>query len=292
MRSVCKSLLVLGLAALLAGPALAQRGQGRGGFGGGFGRGFGGPGFLLQNPSVQKELKLSDDQIKKITETTESIRDKHRDEFEALGKLEGDEQREKGQELRKKMTDETQKAMAEILKPEQNKRLKEITLQQEGARAFNDAEVQKALNLTDEQKEKIKTINEDAAKEMAELFPRGRRGGGGGPPDAGAFKERMTKMATMRKETLDKVTSVLTDDQKKTWKEMTGAPFEVRFEFPPGGPRGGGRRGPPADKQDKAPDKGLSEVKNQEVLRPTCDLIKTTFVPPPFEVGRMFLFMN
>ena len=37
MRSVCKNMLVLGLALLLAGPALAQRGQGRGGFGGGFG---------------------------------------------------------------------------------------------------------------------------------------------------------------------------------------------------------------------------------------------------------------
>src|SRR5207253_5339543 len=114
---------------------------------GGFGGRFVGDGLLLQNPGVKKELKLSDNQVKKITETTESIRDKHRDEFEALGKLEGGERREKGQELRKKVSDETQKALAEILKPEQSKRLKEIQLQQEGARAFNDPEVQKALNL-------------------------------------------------------------------------------------------------------------------------------------------------
>jgi Spy/CpxP family protein refolding chaperone len=131
-------MLVLGMSLLLAGPALAQRGQGRGGFGGGFG----GPGFLFQNPGVQKELKLSDNQIKKITDANQSVRDKYKDEFEALAKLEGDERREKGQELRKKMTDETNKTLAEILKPEQNKRLKEITLQQEGARAFNDPEVQ------------------------------------------------------------------------------------------------------------------------------------------------------
>ena len=89
---------------------------------------------------------------------------------------------------------------------------------------------------------------------MRDLFPpRGRRGGGGGggaPPDPSAFQERMKKMAAMRKETLDRVTSVLTDDQKKTWKEMTGASFEIKFDFPPGGPRGGGRRGG-SDKQDK-----------------------------------------
>jgi len=252
MRAVCKSMLVLGLALLLAGPALAQRGQGRGG---GFGGGFGGPGFLLMNSSVQKELKLSDDQIKKITDANQSIRDKHRDDFEAVRKLEGDEQREKREALGKTMREETDKAVGEILKPDQSKRLKEIQLQQEGARAFNEADVQKALNLTDDQKEKIKTINDDASKEMRDLFPpRGRRGGGGGgaPPDPSAFQERMKKMADMRKETLDKVTSVLTDDQKKTWKEMTGTPFEMKFDFPPGGPRGG-RRGPP-EKQEK--DKG------------------------------------
>jgi len=242
MRSVCKNMLVLGLTLLLAGPTLAQRGQGRGGFGGGFG----GPDMLLRNPGVAKELKLSDEQIKKIEEATQSIRDKHRDEREAINKLEGDERREKDQELRKTEGDETNKALAEILKPEQNKRFKEIRLQRRGARAFSEEEVQKALNLTDDQKEKIKTINEDADKERRELFPQGgRRGGGrGGPPDPSVFQ----KMETLNKETMDKVVSVLTDDQKKTWKEMTGAPF--KFEFPPGGPRGGGRRGG-QDKQDK-----------------------------------------
>src|SRR4029077_1177502 len=152
MRSVCKSMLVLGLAVLVAGPALAQRGQGRGGFGGGFG----GAGFLLMNQGVQKELKLSDDQIKKITETTESIREKNREDFEAARKLEGDEQRAKFQELMKKQGEETDKALAEILKPDQLKRFKEIRLQQRKGDAFNDPEVQKALNLTDDQKEKIK----------------------------------------------------------------------------------------------------------------------------------------
>ena len=102
----------------------------------------------------------------KITDASQSIRDKHRDDFETVRKLEGDEAREKGQELMKTVGEETKKAMADILTPEQNKRFKEIQLQQEGARAFNEADVQKALSLTDDQKEKIKTINDDAAKEM------------------------------------------------------------------------------------------------------------------------------
>ena len=247
MRSVLKTLLVLSLAGLLAGPALAQRGQGRGGRGG-FG---GGPDTLALNPSVQKELNLSEDQIQKIKDVTQSIRDKHKDESDAVRNLQGDERREKGQELRKKISDETNQALAGILKPEQSKRLKEITLQQRGPQAFNDPETQKALNLTDDQKDKIKTINEDSAKDMRELFPQGGRrgagGGGGGAVDPAAFKERMTKVAAIRKETMDKVTSVLTEDQKKTWKEMTGQPFEVKYEAPTGGRRGQGR----AQEKDK-----------------------------------------
>ncbi len=41
----------------------------------------------------------------------------------------------------------------------------------------------------------------------------------------------------MRKQTEDKIAAVLTDDQKKQWKDMTGAPFTF-----PAGPGPGGRR--------------------------------------------------
>ena len=48
---LCKLALVLGVVALLASPALAQRGRG-------FGGGGMGAGFLLQNSGVKKELKI------------------------------------------------------------------------------------------------------------------------------------------------------------------------------------------------------------------------------------------
>ncbi len=40
----------------------------------------------------------------------------------------------------------------------------------------------------------------------------------------------MKKMAELRKETLAKVAAKLNDEQQKTWKELIGAPFEVKFE--------------------------------------------------------------
>ncbi len=64
----------------------------------------------------------------------------------------------------------------------------------------------------------------------------------------GNFREAGEKAGALRKETMEKVMALLTDEQKKAWKDMTGEPFEVRFEGTRGG--FGGRRGPPGkDKQ-------------------------------------------
>jgi hypothetical protein len=147
------------------------------------------------------------------------VQDKHKDEFAKLRDLGRDEQRSKREELSRTVSDETLAAVGEVLKPEQVQRLKQIDLQQAGARGFTRPEVQKALTLTDDQKEKIKTLSDDAAKEIANLFP-GGAGGRGNP-------ENREKIAALRKETLEKIQAVLTDGQKKTWKDLTGEPFEV-----------------------------------------------------------------
>jgi hypothetical protein len=231
MRTVYRSLLVLGVVCLLAQALLAQEGggQGRGrgrGFGGGMG---GGPLGLLQNESVQKELNLTSDQVSKVKDVAKEIGDKHQEEFAALRDLSREERQEKGRALRKTIHEEAKKSLAGVLKPEQEKRLHQIELQQMHARAFSDPDVQAALKLSDDQKDKLKTINDDAQKEMESMFP-GRRGGagGGGGQQGGNREENRKKMQTLQKETMDKSLAVLNDQQKKEWSDMLGTPFEVQ----------------------------------------------------------------
>jgi Spy/CpxP family protein refolding chaperone len=250
MRFGLKTALILGLAGWLTSAANGQPPFGRGG-------GFGGPGMLLQNSGVQKELKLSEEQIQKIKGVIQEIQKKHQDDFAALANLEQQERREKMQEIFKSIGEETEKGMADVLKPEQSKRLKQIVLQTKGTQAFGEEDVQKSLNLTDDQKDKIKTLNEDLGKDIRETFQNSQ----------GNFQETGKKVSTLRKETMDKVLALLTDDQKKSWKDMTGDPFELKFE---GGPRGGfgAFRGPPPPPappppKDKAPSK-KKEKDNQE----------------------------
>lgn len=213
----------LGLAAvgfamlMLVTAASAQERQGRGrGEGGRGGPGGRGPGSMLLNENVQKELNLSEDQVKKIKEAAEKVQASHKEELDALGKADRSEGREKRQSLFRTMSQETDKQVKEILTPEQQTRYEEIRLQMRGARAFEDAEVQSKLKLTDEQKSSIKTILEDSAKEMRSIRE-----------SAGEDRQAIgQKMMALRKETMEKITGVLNDEQKKTWTKLTGKHFD------------------------------------------------------------------
>jgi hypothetical protein len=226
MRLGLRIALVLGLAALLAGPAFAQGQRRQGQRGGGFGQG--GVGQLLQNEGVQKELKMDPDQVTKAKEAVTKVTEAHRDDTAKLREItDMAERREKSQALNATITKETLAAVGDILKPDQLKRLHQIQLQTAGLRAFSQADVQTALKLNDDQKAKIKTITDDANKEMAEFRPmRGAGGGGGG--GARPNPENLAKIQAIQKGAAEKVQGVLTDDQKKTWKDMTGEPFQLQ----------------------------------------------------------------
>jgi hypothetical protein len=197
----------LGLAVLLAAPARAQFP----------GRGMGGN--ILAIPEVQKELKLDDSQVEKVTAFNTQMREKMQAAFQDLQGLEGEERQKKMQELTKTRTEETKKAVGDILKPDQAKRYQQLNLQRQGLTAVTQPDVAKELKLTDEQKEKIAAIDKDMQGKMREIFQSSQ----------GDFQGMREKTQALRKETEEKITKELRDEQMKAWKEMLGAPFE----FPP-----------------------------------------------------------
>src|SRR5581483_10614907 len=76
-----KVVLALGVAVLVATPALAQR---RGG--GGFGQGAQTVGTLVTNTSVKEELKVSEDQQKKIKEAIDKLHEDLKDDYAKVGR--------------------------------------------------------------------------------------------------------------------------------------------------------------------------------------------------------------
>ncbi len=206
----------------------------RGGPGGG---GFDGGGLmLLSQKSVQDELNLTEDQIKKL----EAPFEKQRESFGELRDLSREERQKRMAEVR----EQAQKAVSAILDEGQQKRLRQIALQVQGGQALTTSKVASALGLTDEQKEKIEEIQTSARDEMRGLFQ--------GAADGDREAVRM-KFAEVRKATGKKLQGVLTAEQQARWKEMTGEPFtgELRGQGGRGqGPRGRRSRGgaaiPPA----------------------------------------------
>jgi hypothetical protein len=218
--------LALGLALGLLSAGLAAA-QPRG-FGGGFGGGL--TGMLGQNKQLQDELKMSKDQVEKLTEALAKVREEMSDEMAKL-RDRGTSQDDRAA-IMKKLGEANAKAVDSVLKPEQLKRLHQIENQQAGINVFTKEEVQKALKLNDDQKEKIDTLVKDYQKDVRALFQGGR----------GFDPETTKKRQDLEKETRENLTKVLTADQKTALKDVTGEPFELArgsFGFGPGGPGAG-----------------------------------------------------
>lgn len=237
MRMLSKTVVAFGLAGLMTLPAMAQQQQRRGPGGPGGGFGFGRTvslGMLLSNKSVQDELKLDDAQKEKAREVAAKAGEKFRSSAEGLRDLDQAERAKKFQEMTREANAEARKAAGEFLKPEQQKRLREIALQTNGAAAFESPFFQNRLKLSDDQKKEISQTIEDSNKELRELFQSGDR------------QNAFAKVREHRDATLEKIKGKLNDEQKAEYAKLLGDPFELKFEGGPGARGEGGRRGPGA----------------------------------------------
>src|ERR1043165_3821197 len=177
--SMFRALVAMGVLAMVS-TAMAQGGKGGKGNrgGGGMGRG-GNPLMLLNVETVQKELKITEDQKSALTKLQSE-----QPSFADMRNMSADERQAAGEKV--------QKEVAGILNADQSKRLEEIQLQMMGARALQRADVAEKLGLTEDQKQKI-----------ADALP--QRGGGG--KGAGGGKAAMDEANA-------KALEVLTAEQK------------------------------------------------------------------------------
>jgi eukaryotic-like serine/threonine-protein kinase len=184
--------------------------------------------FLLKNDSVLEDLRATAEQRERIRGLLPR-QDAHRDElFREFGQLTPGERQRRFLELAR--ADEA--AVAAILSLGQLQRLGQIALQSRGPLAFREPDVAAALKLTAEQRERIRTIEED-------FFFRKWDGPRFGPPPKGPPGEAHGQAF---RDAVKRIQAVLTKEQAKRWREMVGEPFTGRIAFRlllpprPGGP--------------------------------------------------------
>jgi hypothetical protein len=181
------------------------------------------PEELLQHADVQKELKLSHQQLEAINQVTRTLAEKYQREFDKIRSLGSQERRQKQTDLVKTVSQELANALTPVLEAGQARRLGQIFLQRQGLQALTDPKIEKGLRLTEAQKTKLKSIRDDAAKQARALF----RGSA-----QGTFQEVITKVEQIRSQSLEKSVALLTSGQKQVWHDLLGEPFAVKASAP------------------------------------------------------------
>lgn len=231
MKRTSTWIATLAISVIVATAAVAQGPGGGGGGGRRFG-GQGGPGGrfgmgggigMLSIAEVQKELKMTPEQIEKAKTKQDEIRTANREAMEKAGGFQAFQSmsQEERQQMMEKMRATEQKAVGEILDATQQKRYHQLELQQMGARAFSRKDVIEALKITSEQQEKISSVQQERMQQMRESM----QGVDFQNMTSDERQQFQAKMMAFQKETNEKTLAVLTAEQQAQWKEMLGAPF-------------------------------------------------------------------
>ena len=175
---------------------------------------------LLSMEPVQKELKLTEEQIAKVTEISEKLRTEMREQYAGLRDIQDmQERRAKMTELGDQFDAKAREALREVLSREQMRRLSQIRIQVRGAvYALNNTWIGGRLKLTDEQKKKAAELEKTTQDKMFEAFSQMQ--------DLSP-EERREKFTKMRSEAEEKALGLLTAEQKEAFEKMKGAKFEM-----------------------------------------------------------------
>jgi Spy/CpxP family protein refolding chaperone len=169
---------------------------------------------LLRHQEVQKELKLTDVNTKKIDDFASQQWKKAKE----IHQLPEEQQHSKWDTLSK----ENEKFLSEVLTPAQKKRLDQIGMQKAGLLWAGRPDMASALKLTSDQKKKIEEFQKGARKQATTIVKESK--------DNPTKTEEMKKLhETTRKELL----SVLTPEQQEAWKGLAGPEFMAELHFLP-----------------------------------------------------------
>lgn len=167
--------------------------------------------MLLLQPAVCEDLKLSKDERDKIHQFASGQWEK----AQKVSKL-GDNERDREFD---EMTKDNERFVKDTLTKDQQKRLDEILLQTAGLLWVTRSEVASKLNLSDAQKQRAKTLQKEARGEMETLL------------HSTSDETKDAELRKIRETSRKRLMSLLSDEQKSKWKQMTGRPLKGELRF-------------------------------------------------------------
>ena len=231
MSYATKGIVAVALSALLSGPALAQTTRNQGQTGGTSAGGQGQvapaqPGTtgafrqpLYSNQNVQRSLTITPEQLSRLNAAGNQLRTRFEQDLAGLDRLDVRQRATRRNDLTSRFDRELMTSTADILNAEQMNRYRQLDLQSRGLGVFADTDVQRRLRLTDDQQARLRELRADYDRQFDTL-------------SRAAAQDRegaLRRYEEMRRRDADRLNQILTAEQQRTWREMTGDPFA----FPP-----------------------------------------------------------
>ena len=216
-----RSLLLLSVLALLGIGMVSQaeaqsRGLRRGSFLG-----------IIGAEQVQKELKLSEEEVEKVKKLAETMRKEMGEQFGKLREIEDrQERRDKMISLSQEFDEKARSAIRKVISGEQMVRIYQIRLQLRGdLYGVNNKWVAGQLKLTDEVKRKAAELDKETQEKVFEAYSalrdlkdEERR------KKYGEIREKTSKI---RAEANEKALGMLNDEQKEQYEKFKGEEFKI-----------------------------------------------------------------
>ncbi len=178
-----------------------------------------GPTLLFMDPAVQRELADSSEQQSAMTRLSEAFSREQGQLLKDYLHLSREERDARWADMMRA----NEMSIAAMLSPAQLKRLRQIALQQQFVRAFDDPRVIEALQLTPTQHDQIRAIQDESSLAILNRWPND-------PKDSRKLLEQTWRTNVAR------IVELFTPKQAAVWKELIGEPFEGELRFrPPGG---------------------------------------------------------
>lgn len=166
---------------------------------------------LLSQTPVSAELRLSEGQRATAQALLNGVEELWHETFRDIGKI-------SAAELHRRFVEQSQLNEAELkamLSADQWRRLYQLDLQVDVAAALREPEVLAKIRLTDEQRDRIKTIEQQETAFWRGAHPRESSSNGS--------QKNLTRTPKLSKN--DRILEVLTMEQAVSWRELTGTPL-------------------------------------------------------------------
>lgn len=164
---------------------------------------------LLTIESVQNELKLSDKQKAAAAEINNALTEERHKLFAEVAK----ESHERGKKMAE-LEERTSAKVKKLLDEPQQKRLREILIQVNGASELMKKEIQEEIRVSAQQRQKLLDVNKANAKTRREAL-------------AKYEGDKNAKMVELQREADKKLLAVLTETQREQFEKLQGKKISI-----------------------------------------------------------------